>query len=484
MSNLTDLLPSGGSGKGADFVASGTLGNGDTVVLKADGTIEVVGESSTSVSASMGTESVFNSAESSYNSVVVLDSNTALVTYSDQGNSSSGTACVLNISGTTITANNEHIFNYGITIYPSVTKLDSNTALVTYRDAGNSQYGTAQVLSVSGLYVSGGNKVVFNSSFTTDISLTTLDSTKAIVTYNAVGTSDYGTACVLSVSGATVTAGSAVVFNSAPTYNTSVTTLDSTKALVVYADNGQTDRGTACVLSISGTAITAGSESVFNNVATYNTSVTTLDSSKALVAYRDVGNSEYGTSCVLSISGTTVTAGSEYVFNTGITRYISVTTLDSTKAVVTYKDYSNSNYGTACVLSVSGTTVAAGSEVVFNSDNTSNISVTTLDSTKAVVTYLDYDGISFNGTSVVYQTAYTVTTTNLESNNFVGMATEAASDGATTAITLKGGVSTNQTGLTIGSDYYVQDDGTLSTTTSTVKAGKALTATTLRLTGE
>jgi len=39
MSNLTDLLPAGGGGKGADFVASGALSNGSTVVLKADGTL-------------------------------------------------------------------------------------------------------------------------------------------------------------------------------------------------------------------------------------------------------------------------------------------------------------------------------------------------------------------------------------------------------------------------------------------------------------
>jgi len=51
-------------------------------------------------------------------------------------------------------------------------------------------------------------------------------------------------------------------------------------------------------------------------------------------------------------------------------------------------------------------------------------------------------------------------------------------------VTLKGGISTNQSSLTVGSDYYVQSNGTLSTTTSSVKAGKAMNATTLKLTGE
>ena len=46
-----------------------------------------------------------------------------------------------------------------------------------------------------------------------------------------------------------------------------------------------------------------------------------------------------------------------------------------------------------------------------------------------------------------------------------------------------GGLSTNQTGLTIGATQYVQGDGTLSTIADTpsVEAGKALSATSLLL---
>jgi len=50
-------------------------------------------------------------------------------------------------------------------------------------------------------------------------------------------------------------------------------------------------------------------------------------------------------------------------------------------------------------------------------------------------------------------------------------------------VIVQGGVSTNVSGLTIGSDYYVQANGTLSTTTSTVPAGRALSATSILLEG-
>jgi hypothetical protein len=42
MSNLSELLPTGGGQNSVDFVASGTLSSGQTVILNADGTVEAV----------------------------------------------------------------------------------------------------------------------------------------------------------------------------------------------------------------------------------------------------------------------------------------------------------------------------------------------------------------------------------------------------------------------------------------------------------
>ena len=280
----------------------------------------------------------------------MLDSSKAVVTYQDGGNSSYGTACVLSISGTTVTAGTPVVFESATTSYTSVAMLDSSKAVVTYQDGGNSNYGTACVLSISGTTVTAGTPVVFESATTDYTSVAMLGSSKAVVTYQDGGNSNYGTACVLSISGTTVTAGTPVVFESAAAYVTSVAMLDSSKAVVTYKDGGNSSYGTACVLSISGTTVTAGTPVVFEAAASSYISVTALDSSKAVVTYRDDGNSSYGTACVLSISGTTVTAWAPVVFESATTTYISVAALDSSKAVVTYRDDGNSNYGTACVL--------------------------------------------------------------------------------------------------------------------------------------
>ena len=56
--------------------------------------------------------------------------------------------------------------------------------------------------------------------------------------------------------------------------------------------------------------------------------------------------------------------GSEAVFNSGTSNYVSLSFDPNTtnKFVVVYRDSSNSNYGTACVGTISGNSISFGSE--------------------------------------------------------------------------------------------------------------------------
>jgi len=65
------------------------------------------------------------------------------------------------------------------------------------------------------------------------------------------------------------------------------------------------------------------------------------------------------------------------------------------------------------------------------------------------------------------------------STTFIGFSNDAVSNDATATITTTGGVATGQSSLTIGSEYFVDSSGALTTTSGTVFAGKALTATTV-----
>ena len=66
--------------------------------------------------------------------------------------------------------------------------------------------------------------------------------------------------------------------------------------------------------------------------------------------------------------------------------------------------------------------------------------------------------------------------------DFIGIADAAISDTASGNITIKGGIASNGlSSLTPGSTYYVQSNGSLSTVSSSVTAGKALSATSINL---
>jgi len=73
-------------------------------------------------------------------------------------------------------------------------------------------------------------------------------------------------------------------------------------------------------------------------------------------------------------------------------------------------------------------------------------------------------------------TTYTPIVTNMTAHNLAGWATSSVSDGANVTVTLKGHIETSVTGLTAGSAYYVQKDGTLGTSAvnPSVLAGVAL----------
>ena len=96
---------------------------------------------------------------------------------------------------------------------------------------------------------------------------------------------------------------------------------------------------------------------VFNSGGTGTKSVSALDNSTFVVAYRDDSNSGYGTAVVGSVSGTSITFGTATVFNSGSTNNTSVSAMDASTFVVTYQDYSNSEYGTARQLAVDGNTI-------------------------------------------------------------------------------------------------------------------------------
>jgi len=68
-------------------------------------------------------------------------------------------------------------------------------------------------------------------------------------------------------------------------------------------------------------------------------------------------------------------------------------------------------------------------------------------------------------------------------SNYVGVSVGAVSDGETASIRVLGGLDTNQSGLTPNALAYVQVDGSISSNSTTVVAGWALSPTTILIRG-
>ena len=347
---------------------------------------------------SAGSPTVFNSASTHYISAVTLNENKVLVSYRDNGNGYYGTAVVLTINDMSITKGSPVVFESASVDYISAVKLSENKVLVSYRDNGNSGYGTAIVLTINGTSITKGSPIVFESGSTTHISAVSLNENKVLVSYRDGGNSGYGTAIVLTINESSITAGSPIVFESASVDYISAVSLNENKVLVSYRDIGNSNYGTAIVLTINGTSITKGSPIVFNSDSASYISAVTLNENKVLVSYRDNGNSHYGTAIVLTINGTTITTGSPIVFESASTEYISAVKLNENKVLVSYADYGNSGYGTAIVLTINGTSITKGSPIVFNSASTYYISAVVLNENKVLVSYTD-DGNSAYGTA-------------------------------------------------------------------------------------
>ena len=423
--------------------------------------------------ASLGSATTFESATvSNIASGYDTSNDKVVIFYRDHGNSDYGTAVVGTVSGSSISFGTPVVFNSDLT-QAMVTAFDSsnNKMPVFFSDSNN--YGKFRVGTVSGTSISFGSKDVFSALNTRNISVTFDTSVnKFLVVYRRAGNYSYGGARVGTVSGTNMTFGTEVNFNEAQTHRIR-STFDSSnnKHVVVYYDGGKSDHGTAIVGTISGTNVSFGSEVVFN-AATTNQTNCVFDSSnnKVVVTYYDGGNSDYGTAIVGTVSGTSISFGSEVVFHAADTALTSLTfDSNANKIALFYTDGSDSNKGKVVTGTVSGTSISFSSELTVIDDNGGSYinAVFDPDTNQSVVSFRN--STSSVGQSRLY-TSDTVTTTQGQVTN-----------GQAASVDVIGSVSDNQIGLTAGQQYFVQTDGTISTTAGSpsVLAGTAISATEL-----
>ena len=469
----------GTQGGVANFVASGSIPNGTTVIIKEDGTIEIVDESGGG-GLSSGNPVQFESGKTIFISATYDSTNNKVViAYQDDGNSDYGTSIVGTVSGNSISFGTPVVFNSAATdwicaLYDS----SNNKVVIGYRNSASS--ARAIVGTVSGTSISFGTSVTFGGNCAFIKSAYDSTNSKVVFAYKDGANSGNGTAIVGTVSGTSISFGSAAVFNTSRTDFTSIT-YDSTneKLVIAYKDFGNSKYGTAIVGTISGTSISFGTASVFES-ATSEYISTAYDSTnnKVVIAYEDNDNSARGTAVVGTVSGTSISFGSPVIFETDATSDISVLH-DSTnnRIIIAYSNGGSNGNGTALEGSVSGNSISFSPSIEFQSSGSTYIDAICDSSAGLSIVAYQNAGNLDRGTAVILNNSGAAT--NLTSENFIGISAESISDGDTGKINIVSGINRSQTGLTTARTYYVQGDGTLALTpgSPSVVAGTSISST-------
>ena len=139
----------------------------------------------------------FESAETQWlSSAYDANNGKIVITYTDVGNSSHGTAIVGEVSGTSISFGSPSVFESSAAYYNAVVYTDDNRIAISYR--GASSYGKIILGTVSGTGISFGNAFTFESSETNWVgSVFDPDTSQVVVAYHDEINNDYGTAIVI-----------------------------------------------------------------------------------------------------------------------------------------------------------------------------------------------------------------------------------------------------------------------------------------------
>jgi len=270
--------------------------------------------------------------------------------------------------------------------------IGSNKIVIAYKDDSDSNKGKAVVGTISGTSLSFGTPVVFNNADTRlHVKLDSIGSNKVVIVFTDVGDSNHGTAIVGTVSGTAISFGSEVDFETDnDTIWPNVGSIGDNKVVIAWCkDTGSAANGIAVVGAVSGTSISFGAEVVFDAAGKYN-AVASIGNSKVVIAYRDDGDSDKGKAIVGTVTGSVISFGTTVVYNNAGTSHVDVASIGSNKVVIAFTDTGNSNYGTAVVGTVSDTVISYGSEVVFESANAiSRSTVSHIFENKVAITYRD-----------------------------------------------------------------------------------------------
>lgn len=471
-----------------NFTASGTLSNGQTVLINTDGTVSAVRQ--TVVADSFGSDQIWESDRVSNVDSAYIGGGKYVIGYEDYNDGAKGKAIVA-------TVNNDKTVSFGTPyIWESSSNWDylgmcydssADRVVFSYKNTSNNTLygivgqvsGTAlsfgSAVQVFGNYGGGGRPVLVHDSSVS----------RNVVCFRS--SNNWGTSVVVSVSGTTLNVHNSFNFRSGQSTYIAVCYDSNAERIVVgYCDQGASNLFRLKVGNVSSTSVTFGSEVtissdwVFHKALGFDPSV-----NKVIAYYADYNASGSGSSWgrikvgTVDASNNTISFGSAATFAEYNVNQTMSHTYDSDKNVnyLAFRDLTTTK-GNLISHTTSGNNVSIGSTLNFTTQPGLSAKAALFDtvSKNVVITYQDYNNSNY-GTSKVF--APGSTTNHLTSENYIGIAAAGISSGATGKINIATGINEGQTGLTTGQKYYVQNNGSLATSADSpsVVAGTAISST-------
>ena len=472
-------------GSTTDFTSLGSITAGDMVALN-----DTTGTVSTAASSISGTGVAFGSTYTQPHGCYDLDEDRLVICYRDTANSGYGTVVVGTVSTTSVTFGTPVVFESASTNYMSAAyETSTGKVVITYTDSGDGNRGKAVVVQVtaSGNVATVGTPATIDPESSTSTMYTSAVAIpgKVVITYRDGGNSSYITSIVATpAADNSITFGTAVVTESVSGYpKPTGSSYDSTAGKVVISyDNGSATRsvvGTVSGTDISfGTTVTAdsGSGGMITNV--YDPSA-----NKTVVVVRNAGGGNLGRAFVGTVSGTDISFGTAATWHNYAVGWESQSaTYDDNldKVVITYLSNAsapNGAQGEYIVGTISGTDITFGAALGFTTDTSGSFGWT--------VPIYDPDAarllVAFQGTTG--KVIHVDTTVDTNYTDWIGIAAATVSTGVACAVNLMGSVNENQSSLTVGSTYYIDNFAAITTTVSASREiGRAVSATKMYIT--
>jgi sugar lactone lactonase YvrE len=387
------------------------------------------------------------------------------------GGSNKGTGFILTASGNAITVGAGADYTsvepyYPINCYDSV-----NSRIVQcWQESGGTRYLKVCVGSVSGTTITWGSPVTVKSWSTGTFMFYARiafdpDSGNFCIVYRDGTNSGYLTSFCGTVQSGTVTATmgiSPTVINSALSDYSNLCYDTTQNRFIIIYDQGTTNfyaRAATCTGSGTGATLTGSIGSAAEigsseSISTWPLVVHDSTAGKNVIGFIGAGNSLKAATATIDPSTNAITVGAVTTISGAVVTADSLgLAYDPTanKTLLVYRDNGSPYYSYYVELTVSGSDITASSSAVFYSYSSQYKGLAYNATEQEIVVVIGDASVDYNkGLVFVFESS------NLTSTNLLGIASGAISDTATGTINTWGSRNEVQTGLTIGSDYYVQ----------------------------